>query len=214
MSSKKHRGKFITFEGTEGAGKSTLIAELRAQLETQGIKAVPTREPGGVAVAEKIRDIILHNEMSPWTELFLYEAARAEHLAEVILPALARGDWVLCDRFTDSTLAYQGHARGLPWKAISVLNQMATGGLEPDHVVWLDIDPALGLSVASDPNKFEAAGVKFQKKVRAGFLKAMKQDARRRPKKWLRVAARSALPAEMAAVVLQKIQAKKTRGRS
>lgn len=109
------KGRFITFEGTEGAGKSTLIKALKVALEADGIEVIATREPGGVPVAEKIRGIILADEMSPWTELFLYEAARAEHLYSVIRPALDRGAWVICDRFTDSTLAYQGHARGLPW---------------------------------------------------------------------------------------------------
>ena len=192
------KGRFITFEGTEGAGKSTLIRELKSALESAGIEVVATREPGGVPVAEKIRSIILADEMSPWTELFLYEAARAEHLHAVVLPALARGAWVICDRFTDSTLAYQGHARGLPWEKVRTLNQLATQGLSPDHVVWLDIDPALGLSVAQDPNRFEAAGVEFQKKVRAGFAKAMKIDRARKPRKWIKLRARSASPQEMA----------------
>ncbi len=200
--------KFIVFEGTEGAGKSTLITEVRRLLESMGKVVVMTREPGGVAVAEKIRGLILHEEMSPWTELFLYEAARAEHLEKVIQPALDRGAWVLCDRFTDSTLAYQGHARGLPWKDVTTLNRLATHGLEPDHVVWLDIDPALGLSVAQDPNRFEAAGVEFQKKVRAGFQKAMRQDSKRKPRKWIRLRARSANPDAMARLLVAKLMPK------
>ncbi len=187
----KNTGRLITFEGTEGAGKSTLMAALRSELQNCGIEVVTTREPGGVAVAEKIRTVILENEMSPWTELFLYEAARAEHLQTVILPAMARGAWVLCDRFTDSSLAYQGHARGLPWKKVETLNALATEGREPDLVVWLDIDPAAGLRAARDPNRFEAEGVAFQAKVRAGFARAR----RRRPKHWLKLRAHSA-PAE------------------
>lgn len=190
----KTTGRLITFEGTEGAGKSTLMAALRSQLERQGIAVVTTREPGGVPVAEKIRSVILENSMSPWTELFLYEAARAEHLHSVILPALTRGAWVLCDRFTDSSLAYQGHARGLPWKKVETLNALATDGREPDVVVWLDIDPATGLQAARDPNRFEAEGVKFQTKVRAGFARARK----RRPKHWLKLRAHSAPPEVMA----------------
>jgi dTMP kinase len=184
-------GRLITFEGTEGAGKSTLMAALRIALESRGIEVVSTREPGGVPVAEKIRSVILENSMSPWTELFLYEAARAEHLQRVILPAMSRGAWVLCDRFTDSSLAYQGHARGLPWKKVETLNSLATEGREPDLVVWLDIDPAAGLRAARDPNRFEAEGVAFQTKVRAGFARARK----RRPKQWLKLRAHSA-PAE------------------
>lgn len=205
MAKQRYSGKFITFEGTEGAGKSTLIRHVQRELESRGLQALTTREPGGVPVAESIRGIILHQEMSPWTELFLYEAARAEHLEQVILPALRAGQWVLCDRFTDSTLAYQGHARGLPWKEIQTLNRLATKGIEPDHVIWLDIDPALGLSQAKDPNKFEAQGVAFQKKVRAGFLKAMKQDQSRRAKKWIRLPARGAAPEVLAAQVIGKV---------
>lgn len=209
MAKRSYPGKFITFEGTEGAGKSTLIRYVQQELDARGLKTRVTREPGGVTVAERIREIILHQEMSPWTELFLYEAARAEHLENVILPALRGGVWVLCDRFTDSTLAYQGHGRGLPWKDIQTLNRLATQGLEPDHVIWLDIDPALGLSQAQDPNKFEAQGVAFQKKVRAGFLKAMKENAKRqrsrRSQKWIRLPARSGTPEALAAKVIGKI---------
>jgi len=194
---KKATGKFITFEGTEGAGKSTLMAALKSELERAGIRVVSTREPGGVPVAEKIRTVILENEMSSWTELFLYEAARAEHLDQVVLPALRSGKWVLCDRFTDSSLAYQGHARGLPWKKVETLNALATQGLEPDLVVWLDIDPARGLKAAQNPNRFEAEGVAFQTKVRAGFTKAMK----RRPRHWLKLKAHSA-PADVLASML------------
>jgi len=209
VAKRSYPGKFITFEGTEGAGKSTLIRYVQQELDARGLKTRVTREPGGVTVAERIREIILHQEMSPWTELFLYEAARAEHLENVILPALRGGVWVLCDRFTDSTLAYQGHGRGLPWKDIQTLNRLATQGLEPDHVIWLDIDPALGLSQAQDPNKFEAQGVAFQKKVRAGFLKAMKENAKRqrsrRSQKWIRLPARSGTPEALAAKVIGKI---------
>ncbi|MBU6374766.1 MAG: hypothetical protein KGQ59_02110, partial [Bdellovibrionales bacterium] len=112
----------------------------------------------------------------------------------IILPGLERGAWVLCDRFTDSSLAYQGHARGLPWKKVEALNALATNGREPDLVVWLDIDPEKGLRSAKDPNRFEAEGVAFQSLVRAGFRKAMK----RRPKNWLKIKAHSQ-PAEVMA---------------
>src|SRR4051794_21042564 len=119
---------FVTFEGTEGAGKSTLIRALARLLEKDGEAVVVTREPGGNPVAEKIREVILSEGMDPWAELFLYEAARAEHLAKVIRPALASGKIVLCDRYADSSLAYQAHARGLPWKAVKSLNRIATQG--------------------------------------------------------------------------------------
>jgi dTMP kinase len=178
----KNKGLFITFEGTEGAGKSTLIQEVARQLVTGGAKAsaiVLTREPGGTQVAEQIRKTLLENPMSPWTELFLYEAARAEHLAETVLPALEKGKIVLCDRFTDSTLAYQAHARGLDWKTVKQLNRIATRGLEPDASFLIDIDPAMGLARAQDKNRFEEEGVRFQTQVRAGFLKSIKQEPHR-----------------------------------
>ncbi len=177
-------------------------------LTAAGVEVTLTREPGGVPVAEKIRKVILENSMSPWTELFLYEAARAEHLDAVILPALKRGGWVLCDRFTDSSLAYQAQARGLPWKKVETLNQLATQGLEPDLVVWLDIDPAKGLQAAQDPNRFEAEGVAFQSRVRSGFARAMK----RRPRHWIQLQAH-AMPAEDMAEQLVALLQKRFRPR-
>lgn len=173
-------GIFITFEGTEGAGKSTLMREVARRLREAGHDVIETREPGGTPVAEKIREVILGHGMNPWTELFLYEAARAEHLATTVEPALARGAIVLCDRFTDSTLAYQAHARGLPWKDVAALNRAATRGLKPHLTVLLDLDPAEGLKRAQDPNRFEAEGVAFQARVRQGFLRSRKLD----PKRW------------------------------
>lgn len=190
----KTKGIFITFEGTEGAGKSTLIQALARLLESKGHAVTTTREPGGNAVAEKIRDLILHHPMNAWTELFLYEAARAEHLDQTILPALTRGDIVLCDRFTDSSLAYQSMARGLDWKTVKALNQIATRKLKPVLTIFLDIDPAKGLRSASNPNRFEAEGVDFQTLVRKGFLKSIKEE----PKRWMKVQARSGSPEEMA----------------
>ncbi len=198
-------GFFITFEGTEGAGKSTLMRAISAALAARGVAHTQTREPGGTGLAEKIRALILagtpEDAMAPTTELFLYEAARSEHLARTITPALARGEVVLCDRFTDSTLAYQAHARGLPWKEVVIANRIATSGLKPNLTVWLDIDPAQGLSRAQDPNRFEAEGLAFQKKVRAGFARAMKADARR----WLKLPARGKTPEYLAERVLAEL---------
>lgn len=190
---------FITFEGTEGAGKSTLITEFAHCLRTAGHEVVTTREPGGSIVAEKIRGLILAEAMDPWTEAFLYEAARAEHLQKTVLPALARATKsktvvVLCDRFTDSTLAYQGMARGLDWKTLRSLNAIATEGLKPHLTVFVDIDPAKGLKDAKDPNRFEAEGVEFQTRVRKGFLKVMKEE----PRRFVKIRARSGTPSEMA----------------
>jgi dTMP kinase len=202
------RGVLITFEGTEGAGKSTLIREVGAQLTTLigARRVVITREPGGVPVAERIRTTILEEgTMDAWTELFLYQAARAEHLAKVILPALSQGKIVLCDRFTDSSLAYQGHARGLPWKEVAALNHVATRGIKPNLTVFLDIDPAQGLKRASVRTRFEDEGVAFQIKVRQGFIKARKSD----PARWLTLKAMSGSPSELGQNVLEKLRQKR-----
>ncbi len=211
MASTRRRGLFITFEGTEGAGKSTLIqvlaSELKRHFENQGIHhrgVTVTREPGGSTVAEKIRGVILNEEMDPWCELFLYEAARAEHLARTVFPALERGDWVLCDRFTDSSLAYQAHARGLPWKEVKTLNRLATQNTKPDLTVLVDIDPAVGLARARDKNRFEAEGVAFQTKVRQGFLKSKKED----PKRWIVIPSAKGTPEENARKVLKALLAR------
>lgn len=169
----------ITFEGTEGCGKSTLLQNLSRKLEMLGISHIVTREPGGSKVAEAIRSLILHEEMEPLTELFLYEAARAEHFETTVLPALKSGKWVLCDRFTDSTVAYQGFARGIPIPLIEKLNRMATGGRKPDLTFFLDLPVEEGLSRAKDPNKFERAGLAFQKRVRRGFLHSIRKNKKR-----------------------------------
>ncbi len=170
---------FITFEGTEGCGKSTLIRNLSQKLTDLKIKHVVTREPGGSSVAEQIRSLILNHEMDPFTELFLYEAARAEHFQKTVLPALKRREWVLCDRFTDSTVAYQGFARGLDLKIIEKLNLMATVSRKPDLTFFLDLPVEEGLKRATDPNKFEKEGIAFQKKVRKGFLHSIKTNPKR-----------------------------------
>lgn len=198
-------GKLVTFEGTEGAGKSTLIRAVAAELTRAGIEVVTTREPGGSPVAEQIRKVILDNPMDPWTELFLYEAARAEHLAQTIVPALKRGALVLCDRYTDSTLAYQGSARGLPRAAIRTLNRLATRGIRPQLTIWLDIDAAQGLRRAADPNRFEKEGSDFQQLVRRGFA----QTAREEPRRWWKIAANSGTPEEMATRVIAQLRKKK-----
>jgi dTMP kinase len=202
-----HKGLFITFEGTEGAGKSTLIQEVARQLVQlgfQGSDIVITREPGGTPVAEQIRKTLLEQGMSPWTELFLYEAARAEHLSVTILPALKKGKIVLCDRFSDSSLAYQAHARGLSWKLVKQLNTIATQGLKPECTVLIDIDPAVGLARAQDQNRFEKEGLAFQKKVRAGFLKAKSEN----PKRWIVIKPGKKNPQELGRELVLKLQSK------
>ena len=189
---------FITFEGTEGVGKSTLIRGVAERLRARRRIVMLTREPGGCALSEKIRDLILAQGMDPWTEIFLYEAARAEHVTKAILPALERGEDVLCDRFTDSTLAYQAQARGLPWKAAIELNRLATQGLSPDVTVWLDVDPAVGLARARERTRFEDEGLAFQKNVRQGFAKA----SRVLPRRWLKLTVGQATPEDLADQVI------------
>ncbi len=184
-------GTLITFEGTEGAGKSTLIEALKLQLESHGYDVVSTREPGGSRVAEQIRQVILENEMNRMTELFLYEAARAEHYTTTIAPAIKRGAIVLCDRYIDSTFAYQGAARGIPDALIAKLNDIATEKTLPRFTVFLDVDPEAGLKSATNPNRFEREGTAFQEKVRRGFLKQIRKN----PKRFIKLRAKQ-FPAE------------------
>lgn len=203
---------FITFEGTEGAGKSTLIRNLAIRMKSKNSprrfhKVLLTREPGGTPLGEKIRSLLLHQEMDPWTEALLYQAARAEHVAQVILPALKKGVVVLCDRYTDSTLAYQGVARGLDLAKLKVLNKIATRGLTPKVSVFLDLPPKLGLKRVKNPNKFEAEGLKFQMKVRSGFLKVIKEN----PKRWIKVNVFGKSPDQVCEEVYLAILKRKTR---
>lgn len=200
----KSRGRFITFEGIDGAGKSTLIRLVAAELERHGSRVTVTREPGGTPTAEAIRSLLIAGNghgMDPWTELFLYEAARAEHVAKTIQPALERGDWVLCDRYADSSLAYQGHARGLPWSEVGRLNRSATRSLRPDLTFLIDVDPKVALGRAQNPNRFEAEGLEFQKRARLGFLKASRLE----PRRWRVVKAGADAPERLAERVLGEI---------
>lgn len=166
-------GKLISFEGTEGAGKSTVIRRVVAQLQADypELSIVTTREPGGSVVAEKVREIILNFEMDPWTEALLYQACRSNLYQTLIKPALAHGQWVICDRFIDSTMAYQGHARGIDLEKLRDLNRTSIEGRFPDLTIWLDLDPAIGLARAQDSNRFEEEGLIFQTKVREGYQK-------------------------------------------
>lgn len=198
---RRKKGLFVSFEGTEGAGKSTLIHLVGRHLKERGNSVTLTREPGGSPVAEQIRELILKRKMDPWAELFLYEASRAEHLACTIRPALARGEIVLCDRFTDSSLAYQAHARGLNWNQVRKMNEVATQGLEPDLTVFLDVNPAVALRRARQRNRFEAEGVSFQNKVRQGFLKSRKAN----PRRWLTLNAETSSPSFLAGKTLEEL---------
>ena len=169
------RGVFITFEGGEGSGKSTQLKLLAQRLEAVGVPVRTLREPGGTVVGEAVRTILLdpeHSGLDDTAEILLYEAARAQLVAEVIEPALEAGEVVLCDRFYDSTTAYQGHARGIDLDEVATLNRAATGGLAPDRTVVLDIDPRLGIERATShgADRLEGEDLAFHDAVRAGFL--------------------------------------------
>jgi dTMP kinase len=165
-------GRLIAFEGVEGAGKSTQLELLRQALEGLGREVVVTREPGGTPAGERVRALLLDPEveLDPRAEALLFAAARAELVAEVIRPALERGAHVLCDRYLDSSLAYQGGARGLGRGPVEEVNRFATGGLLPDLVVLLDLDPGDGLRRrARDPDRIEAQDIDFHRRVRDAF---------------------------------------------
>ena len=169
------QGWFISLEGVDGSGKSTQIQTTAAWLKEQGYEVLVTREPGGTATAEKIRNLVLDADvpLQPRTELLLYLAARAQHVAEVIKPALAAGRIVLCDRFVDSTLVYQGIVRGLDLRRIKELNEFASEELMPALTLLLDADPALleeRRRQRGVTDRFEQEGLSFQKKLREGFL--------------------------------------------
>ncbi len=180
------RGRFITIEGGEGAGKSSNLDFVRRYLEQRGVELVTTREPGGTPLGEAIRAILLdrrNREMADDTELLLMFAARAQHLAERILPALEAGKWVLCDRFTDATYAYQGGGRGIPGERIAVLEQWVQKGLQPDLTLLLDIPVEEGMARAgarSAPDRFESERIAFFERVRAAYL----ERARRFPERY------------------------------
>lgn len=166
-------GRFITFEGIDGAGKSTQIAAVAEWLRTRGRALVLSREPGGTPLGERLRELILSQPMSSPTETLLVFAARCEHLAQVIKPALARGDWVLCDRFTDATYAYQSGGRGLSTRAIASLEEWVHPDLRPDLTVLFDVAPevaAARLATARAADKFETESVAFFERVRNSYL--------------------------------------------
>ncbi|MDR2128948.1 MAG: dTMP kinase [Burkholderiaceae bacterium] len=189
------QGLFITFEGIDGAGKSTHIAAVADWFAGQGRAVVSTREPGGTPLAEQIRALALRQDMDALTEALLMFAARREHLAQVIAPALAAGKVVLCDRFTDATFAYQGGGRGFAWQTLRALERMvqaadslpAAAGrgarvLQPDLTLWFDLPPAVAarrLSGARAPDKFEAQPQTFFEAVRAGYVRRQRENPRR-----------------------------------
>ncbi len=184
---------FITFEGIEGSGKSTLAKALFLRLKKRGFDTVFTKEPGGTPIGERIRDILLSSksrELIPLSELFLYEADRAQHYYEVIIPAIKQGKWVVCDRSFDATLVYQGIARGLDLRLIRDLNSLATQGLAPDLTFLLDCPVDIALSRAKKRiyqqyqacedryDRFESEAMEFHERVRQGYLIISKEDPR------------------------------------
>lgn len=170
-------GLFITIEGGEGAGKTSLIQHLANTLEQMGRSVVITREPGGILIAEKIRSLVLDREltmMDARTEALLYAAARRQHLVEKVIPALEEGKAVLCDRFVDSSLAYQGYARGLGMEEVWGINQFAIGDIMPDLTIYMDVSPEVGLSRISrspdrEVNRLDLERQSFHEKVREGY---------------------------------------------
>ncbi|MDY7507512.1 dTMP kinase [Ralstonia wenshanensis] len=171
-------GKFITFEGIDGAGKSTHLAwfaqQLQAKLAPQGKKVVVTREPGGTPLGERLREVLLHERMHLETEALLMFAGRREHIAEVIQPALDAGDWVISDRFTDATFAYQGGGRGLAIDRLEVLERWVQQGLQPTKTILFDLAPEIAaarLADARTPDKFEAESAQFFLRTRAEYLR-------------------------------------------
>lgn len=175
------RGKFITFEGGEGAGKSTHVKTLAAQLKEAGIDVITTREPGGAPGAEEIRKLLVEGDTGKWdslTEVLLHYAARQEHLEKTVLPALDKGSWVISDRFADSTFAYQGYGHQLGREAIQPIHDAVVGKTEPDLTLILDLDPEIGLARTlartghrnGAEDRYERMDIEFHQRLRTGFL--------------------------------------------
>ena len=181
----RQKGKFITIEGGEGAGKSTNIEFIKQHLKNKSVDLLCTREPGGTLYAEKIRDLLLSHEsepLAPNAELLLIFAARAQHLSELIMPALEQGQWVLCDRFTDATYAYQGAGRNLGYEAVSTLENLVQGQMRPDLTLILDIPVELGMSRVKqrgEPDRFETEQLGFFATIRQAYLDMAQQNPQR-----------------------------------
>lgn len=181
------KGKFITVEGGDGAGKSTVIVRMYEELCRRGMDVLLTREPGGIDIAEQIREIILnpaHTQMDKRTEALLYAAARRQHLAEKVFPALEAGKLVLCDRFIDSSLAYQGHARGLGIDEVYAINRFAVEDCMPEWTLFFDVSPEVGLKRINatrgrEVNRLDLEGLRFHERVREGYQLAMARDPER-----------------------------------
>jgi dTMP kinase len=192
------RGWFITFEGPEGSGKTTQIKLTAQWLADRGIDTLTTREPGGTPIGEVVRDLLHdcnHTELTSETEILLYSADRAQHVAEVIRPAVAAGKVVLCDRYFDSTYAYQGYGRGLSMTALRQITTFATQGLTPDLTCYLDVTPEVGLRRRADSgealNRLDREALAFHHRVREGYLALMQAE----PARWRHVDAAGSIDA-------------------
>ncbi len=173
-------GVFITFEGIDGSGKTTMLQSVALKLQSLGLPVVVTREPGGTELGRALRDLVLTHEMSPMAELFLYAADRAEHVARVIRPALEEGLIVLSDRYADATLAYQGYGRGLPLWMVRQVNQWATDGVMPKLTIVLDCEIAEARRrKGPSTDRFERDGEDFLTRVRQGYLEVARQEPER-----------------------------------
>ena len=199
-------GRFISFEGIDGAGKTTHIDAVERAWRAAGHDVVRTREPGGTPLAESLRELVLHQAMDPLTEAMLVFAARRDHVQQVIRPALARGAWVLCDRFTDATFAYQGAGRGFDLGVLTQLEQWVQDGLQPELSLLFDLSPSVAaarLRDARQPDRFEALDAAFFERVRSGYL--ARRDAS--PQRFALIQA-DASPTEVGEQVLQALQAR------
>ncbi len=199
-------GVFITFEGIDGAGKTTHMDTLEQLLKSQGREVVRTREPGGTPLAEKLRALFLHDAMDPLTESLLVFAARRDHLVQVILPALARGAWVMCDRFTDATFAYQGGGRGFDLQVLRTLEGWVQDQKQPDLTFLFDLPPEVAasrLAAARQPDRFEAQDTAFFARVRQAYLDRQAHN----PTRFALIQA-DARPEAVAAQISQVVQSK------
>lgn len=201
----KQQGLFITFEGTDGSGKTTQIRLLQEWLQQRGYRCVLSREPGGTVISEKIREIILdksHREMDARAEALLYAAARAQHVAQVIRPALAGGSMVICDRFTDSSIAYQAYGRGLG-EDVAAINEFATGGLKPDVTFFLRLSPEMGQRriEGRQQDRIEMEKMEFYRQVCRGY----EELERREPKRIIGIEASDSIEA-ISAVIRRRME--------
>lgn len=204
-------GPFITFEGPEGSGKTTQMQQLAGYVKQQGCDVLCTREPGGSRIGDRVREILLdpeHIEMARITEFLLFSAARAQHVEEVIRPHLKGGGVVLCDRYADSSLAYQGYGNQLDLDTLRLITRFATGQLTPDLTLYLDIDVVEGLQrkVGGDGdawNRIEEKGIAYHKRVRAGYLQMIAEE----PERWVRLDAGRDLQ-QIQAAIRQEVEAR------